>query len=882
MKFSKSAGIFLCLLLLASCVFQSPQRRAQRKMAKEKYAKAEKLLIRSLEKDSLNPAAHYLFSRLYLDTAYNQHIDTAQYFILQALEELPLADKKDRRRLRKIDADSASLVAQLSRVDSAAFERATDAHTIEAYNYFLDRYAEADQAAEAWRRRNALAFRAAEEENTYQSYQQFFQTYPEAAEAAEARERYEELLFIANTQTGTLDAYVRFLNAYPETPYRSRLLRNIYQLSTAAHQAEQYARFIRRYPANLHTREAVNQLYHLHKEHERPASFLQSYPQLPFRDSLQQVVALDEQALLAVLTEDKWQFINEAGAIVLAPQFDDVHPDYLCETVPADYVEAIRGMEPVVMAKNGSTILEEDYQQLEDLGYGLLRIRQNDQYGLLTKSGQQFLPAAYENISLLGDNLLRVKEYGRQGILTMNGQWLTEPTYDSLARLGNFILLFRNSKIAVSSTDTLIEALQTNTPLNHSFQYQEAVLADTAHLFVYTADGRQAVLNSRLQTVIPPASGKIRSYEGGWILEQDDGFHILDSQGEDILHTPFSEVMLREPWIAYKTDSLWGLYNTKLQEATFDVYDSLSILHQHIIVAHKGKQKIALFIGQDTVAEDLTATDSYRLLRPVTRTQSRQQEQVYLLVSDGNAKKVYHHSGRLIAQGRYTEVVAPDNQLLMLKSSRGTAIADTSGQILLKPAYQAVGNYQNGYFATLNKSRFGVFNPYKGLHIRPQYSVALRPYNDSLLLASKNKHRGIINHENKAVLPFEYDQLQFWTDSVVLAEQQGEWQFINIHQQETLYGPFRSYKLIKQAHDESLAIVYTSEGYGVYSSRLGELIAPTYDDIVNLGTADSPLFYCEKEVKEADLFVVVYVNASGETIFRQAYPRAEWLKLLCE
>lgn len=881
MKFSKSTGLFLCLLLLASCVFQSPQRRAQRKISREKYTKAEKLLIRSIEKDSLNPAAHYLLSRLYLDTAYTQHIDTAQHFILEALQEFPMADRKDLRRLRRIGADSNNFLTQLALVDSAAFDRATDAHTIESYNYFLDRYPEAEQAEDARRRRNALAFRAAEEENTYQTYQRFFQTYPQATEASEARERYEELLFIANTQTGTLDAYVRFLDAYPETPYRSRLLKNIYQLSTAAHQPEQYARFIRRYPNNPHTREAVNLLYYLHKAGADTAGILQVYPGLPFQDSLRQVMALDKQALLAVLNEDKWQFVNEQGEVVLPPRFDDVHPDYLCETVPTDYVEAIRGMEPVVMAKNGSTILQDDYQQLEDLGYGFLRIRRNNQWGLLTKSGRQLLPPAYENISLLGDNLLRVKEYGRHGILTMNGQWLSEPTYDSLARLRDFILLFRNQQIAVTTTQVLIEALQTNQPLNHSFRYRQAVLADAEQLFVYTDDGRQGVLNQQLEMTVPLTTANIRSYEGGWLTEQDDRFQILDSRGEDLLHTTFRQVMVREPWIAYKADSLWGLYNTALQEATFDVFDSLSILHPHIIVAHKEKQKIALFVGRDTVSEDLTGTDSYRLLRPVSRT-SRQQEQVYLLVSDGNAKKIYHHSGKLIAQGRYTEVVAPDNQLLMLKSARGTAIADTSGQILLKPEYEAVGNYQNGYFATLHKSRFGIFNPYKALHIRPQYSVALRPYNDSLLMASKNKRWGIIDHANKAVLPFEFNQLQFWTDSVVLAEQGGDWQFINIRKQEVLYGPFRSYELVKQTHEESLAIVYTSEGYGLYSSRLGELIAPTYDDIVNLGTAARPIFYCEKEVKEADLFVVVYINAAGETVFRQAYPREEWLRLLCD
>lgn len=882
MKFSKTAVTICCLLLLASCVFKSPQRRAQRKMDKEKYAKAEKLLLKSLSKDSLNPAAHYLLSQLYLDTAYIQDIDTAQYFIQEAISELPEAEKKDLRRLRKIDADSAAILEQLSLVDSAAFHRATEAHNIEAYNYFLDRYPEASQTEEARMRRNALAFRAAEQENTYQAYQHFLQTYPDAAEAPIARERYEELLFIANTKTGTLDAYVRFLEQYPETPYRERLLKNIYLLSTAAHEAQQYVNFIGSYPQNTYTRDAVNKLYHLHKENKDPGSFLQSYPELPYQDSLQQVIALDQQALIAILTEDKWQFISDNGDVVFPAQFDDIHPDYLCETVPSDYIEAIMGFEPVVMARNGSTILKEDYQQLEDLGHGLLRIRQNNMLGLLSKDGKKLLPAAFEHISLLGPNLLRVHEYGRQGILSMNGEWLAEPTYDSLARLGTFVLLFRDQKIAVTSIEKLIQSFQQKQPLHHSFQYEQVELADSAHLFVYDTVGHQAILNSQLQTVVVPTAGSIRSYEGGWVLHQDSLYQVLNMQGENILNASFRQIQVREPWIAYKTDSLWGLYHTGFKDATFDVFDSLSILHPHIIVAHKEQQKIALFIDKDTVSVDLTGTDGYRLLKPVTRTQSRQAEQVYLLINDGNAKTVYNQKGQPITQGRYKEVVAPDNRLLMLKSTRGTAIADSSGQILLKPEYKNIGNYQNGYFATLHNSRFGIFNPYKDLHIRPQYSAAIRTYNDTLLMASKNKRWGIIDHANKEILGFEYEQLQFWTDSVVLAASNHEWQLININRQELQYGPFNSFKILKQTPDESMALIYTKEGYGVYSSKQGELIAPTYDDIVNLGSSNALLFYCEKEVKEADMFVVLYINASGETIYRHAYPREEWLKLICE
>ena len=880
MKLLKTIVLFSCLLFVTSCVFQSKQKRAQKKLEKGQYDKAEKLLTKSLKKDSINPAAHYLFSELYLDTAYRQHIDSAQFFILRALAELDSADKKDLKRLRKIGADSATLQQQLAQVDSAAFRRATREHSIEAYDYFLNQYAYARQVPEATRRRNALAFRAAEEKNTYQAYQQFFQTYPEAAEAPEARERYEELLFIANTKTGTLSSYTRFLEAYPETPYRNRLLKNIYLLSTAHHQAEQYSSFIKKYPLNSYTRDAVNQLYHLHKQQSSPASFLDTYPQIPFRDSLEQVIRLEDQTLLAILEDGKWQFINESGETILPPEFLDVHPHYLCETVEGDYVEAIKGQLPTVVAKNGSTIIEQDYEMLDDLGNGLLRIQQDGMKGLYLKSGKRILPPAYEKIENLGRHFLHVKEYGKHGILTHNGQWLAEPNYDSLAELGQFILFFKGNKIAVSSADQLVKALQKNDSTKLQFEYTEAFLADSAQIIVRAPNGKETVLNKNLNRLFPLMEGKIRPFQGGWLVEHNNLFTVLGRKGDNLLDARFRDVKIKEPWIAYKTDNLWGLYHIGLQKATFDVFDSLTLLHPQLMVVHKGKETAALFMNQDTVAVDLSGTDSYRLLRPVRRDGDK--EHAYLLVTDGNAKKIYNLRGRLIEQGRYKEVVAPDNQLIMLKTAKGAAIIDSSGTMLLKPVYDAVGNYQDGYFATLEKSKFGIFNPYKNILIPPQYKVALRPYTDSLLMANKDKGWGIIDLNNKRVLNFEYQDIQYWNDTVALALKNKEWSFINLRSGNTEYGPFEYFKIIRQSPEESIARIATEAGFGVYSSKYGEIAPPSYDDVVNLGTINNPLFYLEKKVKEADLYVVVYVNSKGETIYKQAYPREDWYRVICE
>lgn len=886
MSYKKLLFFLLLSGLMASCLFQSPQKRAQRKIRKEKFEKATALLQKSLRKDSLNPAASYLFSRLYLDTAFHggtlrQRVDTAHYYILEAIAELPQADKKDLRRLRKIKADSATLLQQHLRVDSAAFALAAEDHSIAAYDYFLEHYSEALQVDEATARRNALAYKAAEAVHTYQAYQQFFLTYPEAAEVPEARERYEELLFIENTRTGTLSAYIRFLREYPETPYRDRLLKNIYLLSTAGHEPSQYLRYIQQYPESPYSRQAAEQLYHLHKEDGEPAHFAEAYPQLPVSDSLQQVIRLDGQELLAILKDQEWQFINSDGKVILEG-FDDIHPDYLCETATADFLEVIRGMQPLVLARSGEEILAEDYQSLRNLGSGLLGVQQNQLQGLYFKNGKRLLPIEYEKIENFGPRFLLVKEAGKYGLLTHHGQWLLEPAYDSLARLENFIMLYQDSLFSVTTTHQLLDDLQNSRSPETDFAYTDAVLANPRHLLLWLPDGRQLVLNQNLQQPFPSVSGEIESFRGGWLTEKEGRYEVLNQDGKNALGATLQQVSIREPWVAYKTDSLWGLYHIDRQVATFDLYDSLALLHPQIIIAEKDQQLSALFFGeQDTVTVDLSGTDSYRLLRAIRYPGIDEAEQVYLLVSNGNAKMVYNQQGKLLTQGRYSEVQAPDNRLLLLKTSGGAHVIDSSGQVLLQSNYDAIGNYQNGNFATLERSRFGLYNPYKNINIPPQYSVALRTYSDSLLLAGKNKLWGIIDNKNKTLLPFEWEELQYWSDTVALGRKNGQWQLVNIKSGELLHMPFKNYQLITQSPEGSMAIIYTESGYGVISSRHGLMVEPTFNVVENMGSASKPLFYAEKKVKEADLYTVLYINEEGKTIFKESYSRQDWLRLLC-
>jgi hypothetical protein len=55
----------------------------------------------------------------------------------------------------------------------------------------------------------------------------------------------------------------------------------------------------------------------------------------------------------------------------------------------------------------------------------------------------------------------------------------------------------------------------------------------------------------------------------------------------------------------------------------------------------------------------------------------------------------------------------------------------------------------------------------------------------------------------------------------------------------------------------------------------------TFTDIINLGSKDDPLYFTEKHVEEASIFVVIYYDRNGKLIRRQAYEPEEYEKIYC-
>jgi len=69
---------------------------------------------------------------------------------------------------------------------------------------------------------------------------------------------------------------------------------------------------------------------------------------------------------------------------------------------------------------------------------------------------------------------------------------------------------------------------------------------------------------------------------------------------------------------------------------------------------------------------------------------------------------------------------------------------------------------------------------------------------------------------------------------------------------------------------------------GIISNRRGIIIPFKYSDIINLGTAEDPLYFTERHIEEAAISVVVYYDKHGKIIRRLAMETDEFEKIVCD
>lgn len=842
---------FLCAGASFAQWGSSPEKSALRNIDKKQWQKAEARLRKALEKDTLNPAIRYILSRFYFHRANPAYdLDSAYHYAVTALADYAASPLRARDRLFRISVDSLGLVRQRADIDSTAFAVAREQNTEAAYMEFLSHFPSSVRGELARELRNEVAFQEAVKENTHQAFSDYLSRYPESARAVDARGRYDLLLFQDGTRDGKLESYERFLLQHPDTPFRDEIGQHIFEISTADGSVESFLRFMSRYPSGRLAKRARHLVFHLLKEDE-PA-----WPRQILNDSLRYILALNKTYLVPVMQNDLYGFIDKDGKEILPPRYADIPERYFCGYIN-DEVLLLDGD---LVSRTGAPVYRGAVEEVVDLGSGFLMPRRQQGNDVIHKSGFRIL-SDVDDARILNKRYLAARKNRAWALYTLTGRLLDEG-WDNITAIPGAIVFERRGKFFVGPTDGVSqcahgESLKLSGPLDEVKPWPQNLVWGRAGEF-------EGVLDASLRGIIGFDRHLLTQTFFGAIATLPHGHALYNWEGKR--SSTFSRVKILGNRVGVNADGAWVLLDPVSQESVSQKFDSLHIQGPFVVglatdtlyVFFEGRQRPTAF---------------YRPLG-VSFVPGMDSTSFLLVALAGDRKEVYDLRGAMLFSTACDAMEYAGRGVFVITRKGKKGLIDRSGKDLLSAEYDAIGSARGQVLSLLKNKRFGAYHIDQRKLIKPQYDRNLQPYSATLLGTFKNGAYGFIGWDNKPVTSFDFDEIAYWEDAVALVRTGTNWSFYDVRAGKATESNLRKVTMVRDDRAEKIAIIQKGDLFGVFSNRRGMVVPLTFSDIVNLGSADEPLYFTEKHIREASLFVVIYYDRHGQMLRKEIYEDA--------
>lgn len=820
------------------------------------------------------------------------------------------------------DAPQNQIQEAIQSRNRLAYEAASNLDSYEAYKEFMDTYPQALEFNLAKERYNTLVFREKTRSGDLQSYLDFLEAFPNSPFRPQA----EEQILQITTASNQLNTYESFIKNYPSSQHLPLAVNLFYHLYITAHDKESFFSNYNNYPfadslkraAQLNERMLApifeNQHYGLLDSKGRHVIENQ-FDLIPIHYFCEGVT--DQIIHLATADEDDvlHSLLSKAGETIYEYQL----PRNNIESPGSLYQQKVHELEAGLMLIENE---KGNYQLMHQSGLPIYP-KVADTYPLDTVSlvpGMSSESAPYQ--------FIKTKENGSWGLISFSGRVLLEPVYEEIEEYGNFIVLSKQSLKAITTREKIITSANQN-PLELSFRFEDVALLDQQHIVAFT-DEYETVLDIDLNTAVPLARHNIirlingiESQNKKWLLRENRteayvkndtllnrntaAYYLYDKQSlAEQPEVTYQKAYFNNRWLALKNKEGFHLFDLQTDNEK-NVYDSVKLVGESFALLFESYQDAqdsvkVLFQNGGKLALVSPERITFLLLRPGSTAGEKEKE--YLLISPKNGpKEVWSQSGKRILTGNFSNLNVYPLGLFVVEERGKKGLLDSLGNELVPIRYQGISNYKDSTLALFQNKRFGIYRYSSKTIIEPRYEAMLQSYGqavyqkeDSLyyevFIARKDGAYGLINQSNTQLTDFAFEEVRYWNDTAAFVKSEDEWMIYRFSRTEKfddeeeyiLYDGISDFEEIQSDTEEKVIKIYKDGGYGILSNQRGEVLAPTYDDIRLFGSISDQgsIYYSEKYVPEADLYIIIHLDYEGNIIKRQALTSEQYDMVFCE
>lgn len=836
------------------------ERQAIENIWKGKWEKAFYQLDRAVNKDTLNITSAFAWA-IYYSAPNNPDysLDSASRYVRTSIVLFGHASEKQREKLRRFPLDSAIIIRQRDEIDSAAFAVARANGGADDYQRFIDIHPGAILELDAIAARDERAFQDAVANNTHEAFRAYLMRYPQSDRIADARANYERLLYQEYTRGRDLAGYERFLREHPGTSFEKEAERNVFEILTADGSIGAFVRFLRR-PGPYHKR-ASDILFHLQlRNAERPG--VESL----WNDSIKAVLRATPPYVVPFFTSGKFGFMDPDGRTVLEAMGATLHDDYLCGNITENYVE----LDSSLVALNGATIFAGPVTETEDIGMGMVLVRQKTCSRLVHKSGWVVISECIDQARIVGGRFLAVQREDHWQLFSFSGRLLMNQAWDDITAVNQIVMLESGGEIFACTPERISAFAATPSGTEPFVLVDKISRWSPAHTWIRSGE-TEILLNEKSDTIAVAIGGKLSPARFGLVIRYDSGSHTVNWNGEHSQR--FRSVLVWNRKAVVQNAGGWQVFDPVQRTYGSTVYDSLWLTGSFALATRR--DSVFIHFPEGTL-QKFKGRQMTTLIQGPDSTS-------FLLVDGGNAKpaRLYDRDGKLVCQVPYDKIQVIGKGYFRVTKGVKFGILGSDGKLVVPVVMDAVGTLNGISVSVLKDGRFGLFNVLTRKLMIPQFPTNLVPYGKRYVVAQKNGLSGIITWENKPVTKFEFDEVKFWNDSAALVRRDNRWTLLNLLTNAVLIDQIRDFRFIREGERDRLAIVHAGDDFGVLHSNKGTIIPLKFTDIINVGSAAHPMYFTEKHIEEAAMYVVIYYDQEGKFLRREAYNSDDYERIYC-
>ncbi|UZR95988.1 WG repeat-containing protein [Chondrinema litorale] len=875
-KVFKKYCFLITWLLSASLGLAQNVKPIQNALDKKDFEKAESKILKNLKKDSLDAGSYYLYSIYYVHPRNfeNYHLDSAYKYVLASLNAYEKSDGKTKYNLAEDGIRLEEIQFQKKFIDSTAYNIADSLGSLEAYQYFLDHYQSEPYSGIAESKRDSIAFDVAQTKNTYEAYYDFIRNYPEADEYKEAKKRYDDLLYKVKTEKDDIFSLQNFIESYPESPYWDNAQLRLFNLYTLDNSIEVYEKFIEEYSQNIYVERAWSWIWYLQSNKDE---FLKIYPQFPDKSFVENALKADTLTYYPFYDDanELYGFMSRFGNELIPAGFERVPEQYLCEGVNDDFIVTYKNKKAGVVNILGQQITEFEFQEISNFDKGVLLVKKNNRVGLYHKSGFEIIKPEFVGMKSLPNRLVKYTNGAGWGLISYSGKVLTQPLYDNIEAIGEQFLVFeKDDKYSVTSKSKLF-----NNEIDLSFDYTDFELLD-GYFLLLEKNNSYALFDLRESKLLFENVDDVFETKNGWVVEKQKKFQVFNKGGIATSPLLFDDIIMNQRSFGVKIEDKWGVSDDSGNLLLEPVYDTLYFVSNKGILLYQADKKFGYFY-KDNLADLSKYTSLNIQLVTVTDTSGVKKEKAFIITKNRYKQAgLIDDEGKVIIANKYSEINVISEDLFIVEKYSKKGVVNAKGKQVVTSRYEGIV-IKDDYFALLNNKKFGLYDPRTENAIGANYDMMLNKYgNQDDVLIAKNGKYGLINLENDILVDFQFEDLRYWTDSVALVKHQGKWKLYHIKDFYFVPEVFDTFEYVKNS-DEIIIITYRSSGFGVLSSKYGRIIPEEYSAIVNMGSDERPFYFVERDVAQAGLYIVLYIDEKGKVNKKQVLKEQDYFKIAC-